>query len=218
MLTQYVSYDDKMLQYIEHALSRLEKTKIAFENYWSIDPKLNQPVFYYSKIYIISHVIHYIWNYGSVANYNITYSKAANKYLLKAFYNKTNKKEYHLQIQPRNVCHTNIIAMKDMILVAERGEELLAMENVDKIAIAEVTKVLSTINRKSKYSWVISNTDMDTIEDLGWMSIKKYKKYAGQIQDEVYLLNKDWIPIFGAFVKHSRKTQDNEEIIENLII
>ena len=31
MLTQYVSHDDEMLWYIEHALYRLEKRKIAFE-------------------------------------------------------------------------------------------------------------------------------------------------------------------------------------------
>ncbi len=40
MLAQYVSYDNKTLQYIEHTLYRLEKTKIAFEYHWPIDPKL----------------------------------------------------------------------------------------------------------------------------------------------------------------------------------
>lgn len=33
---------------------------------------------------------------NSVVNYNTAYSKAVHKYFLKAFYNKTNKKEYNL--------------------------------------------------------------------------------------------------------------------------
>ncbi len=115
----------------------------------------------------------------------------ANKYLLKAFYNRTNKKEHDSQIWQYNVRHTNIIVIKDVIAVAEKGrenKELLAMENVDKTAMAEVAKVLSAIDLGSKHSWTISNTDIDAAGDLGLISIKKYWRRAGQIQDEV-----DWL-------------------------
>ena len=40
MLAQYVLHDDKTLQYMEHALYRLGKTKIAFEYHRPIDLKL----------------------------------------------------------------------------------------------------------------------------------------------------------------------------------
>ena len=40
ILAQYVSYDDKTLRYMEFALYRLEKTKIAFEHQQPIDAKL----------------------------------------------------------------------------------------------------------------------------------------------------------------------------------
>ena len=40
MLAQYILYDDKMLCYVEHALYRLEKTKIVFEHNRPIDSKL----------------------------------------------------------------------------------------------------------------------------------------------------------------------------------
>ena len=40
MLGQYVLHDNKTLRYIEHALYRLKKTKIAFEHYRLIDSKL----------------------------------------------------------------------------------------------------------------------------------------------------------------------------------
>ncbi len=48
------------------------------------------------------------------------------------------------------------------------------MENADKTAIAEVAKVLSAIDLRSKYSQAISNADIDVTEDLGLTGIKKY--------------------------------------------
>ncbi len=87
-----------------------------------------------------------------MVNYDTTHSEVTHKYLLKAFYNKINKKEYDSQIRHHNVCNPNIIAMKDVIAMAERCEELLAMENVDKTAIAEIAKVSSAIDFKSKHS------------------------------------------------------------------
>ena len=41
------------------------------------------------------------------------------KYLLKAFYGKTNKKKYESQILKYNIYYTNIIAMQDAILIAK---------------------------------------------------------------------------------------------------
>ena len=116
MLAQYVSHDDETLRYIEHALYRLEKTKIAFEHHRPIDAKLCRPIFNYPKFHATSNFIQCIRDYGSAVNYDTTYSKAVHKYLLKAFYNRTNKKEYDVQIWQHNVCHTNIIAIKDVVI------------------------------------------------------------------------------------------------------
>lgn len=86
------------------------------------------------------------------------------KYLLKTFYNKTNKKEYNSQIWQYNKCSTNIIKIKDVIALTERDREnkkLLTMEYIDKTAIAEVTKVLNIINLDNKYNWIIININID---------------------------------------------------------
>ena len=40
--------------------------------------------------------------------------------------------------------------------------------------MVEVAKVSSAINLKSKYSWVISNADIEAIRDLELIDIKKY--------------------------------------------
>ena len=98
ILAQYVLHDEETLRYIKHALYRLEKTKIAFEQYWPIDSKVCQPTFNYSKFHTISHFVQYIRDYGSAINHDIAYSKMAYKYFLKVFYNRTNKKEYESQI------------------------------------------------------------------------------------------------------------------------
>ena len=40
MLAQYIPHNNKMLRYIEHALYRLENTKIAFKHHQPINSKL----------------------------------------------------------------------------------------------------------------------------------------------------------------------------------
>lgn len=129
-----------------------------------------------------------------MVNYDIAHSKAVHKYLLKAFYNNTNKKEYNLQIRKHNIYHKNIIAMKNMLAVTEKNrknEEQLAMENIlNKSAMAEVIKVSNVIDLGSKYSWAISNTDIDVAKDLGLTGMKKYRTCTGQIQAKVDWLHK----------------------------
>lgn len=64
-----------------------------------------------------------------------------------------------------------------MIIVTERGRDnlgLLIIENIDKTAIAKVAKVLSAIDLDSKYSSVISNSNIDVVEDLKLINIEKY--------------------------------------------
>ena len=73
--------------------------------------------------------------------------------------------------------HMNIIAMKDIIAVIERGgknKELLAIKNTDKTAMTEVAKMSNAINFGSKYNWVISNTNIDVARNLKLINIKKY--------------------------------------------
>ena len=92
------------------------------------------------------------------------------------------------------------------------------MRNADKIAQAEVARTSNTMDLDGKYIWAMSNVDIDAARDLGLTGIKKHWRLAGQIEKEVDGLHKDWIPALAAFVKHSRKTNDNEEVTENMKI
>ena len=60
MLAQYILHNEETLCYIEHALYKLEKTKITFKQHQFIDFKLCQPTFNYPKFYIISLFVQYI--------------------------------------------------------------------------------------------------------------------------------------------------------------
>ena len=92
MLAQYLLHNDKTLFYMDHTLYRLDKTNIAFKNHCPINIKLFQPTFNYPKFFTMTHFVQYIWDYDSMINYNTIYSKITHKYLLQAFYRRTNEK------------------------------------------------------------------------------------------------------------------------------
>ena len=73
------------------------------------------------------------------------------KYLLKTFYNKINKKEYKLQIWQHNVQHTNIIAMKDIIILKKTKEKIQSKSLVDTTALVEVAQVSRFVNLAWRY-------------------------------------------------------------------
>ena len=188
MLAQYSLHDNKTLCYIEHTLYRLKTTKIVFGHHWPMYSKLCWPTFNYPKFHVISHFIQYIWDYSSTVNYNTAHNKAIYKYLLKAFYNKTNKKEYNLQIWEQNICHTNIIAIKNMI-ISKKAKEMLWKNIMDTTAPAEVAQISNAIDFVERYNWIINNTNLDIVKKLGLTDIKKYWRCASQLEiklDELY--------------------------------
>ena len=108
----------------------------------------------------------------------------------------------------------NVIISKRVL----EKEGQLVMRNGDKIALVEIGKTLSPIDLDGKYIWAISNHDIDAARDLKLTGIKKYWKFAGQIEKEVNGLYKDWIPALTTFVRHFRKRHDNKKVTENMKI
>ncbi len=84
--------------------------------------------------------------------------------------------QYNLQIRQHNVRHTNIIAMKDVIISEKaREEEILSLKGIaDTTALAEVAWVSSPVDLAGRYNWAMSNADLDIAKELGLTSIKKY--------------------------------------------
>ena len=77
----------------------------------------------------------------------MAYIEEAYKYLLKAFYERTNKKKSESQILKHNICHINVIAIQDAILIAKvRVRSIKKKELVVDTPDAKVTWVCSGTN------------------------------------------------------------------------
>ena len=63
-----------------------------------------------------------------------------------------------------------------------------------------------------------NNVEIDAARDLGLTAIKKYWGLAGQIEKKVNGLYRDSISALAAFMTYSRKTNNNEEVTENMKI
>lgn len=110
-----------------------------------------------------------------MVNNNTAHIEVVHKYLLKVFYNKTNKKEYKLQICQHNVWYTNIIAMKDIVILGKAGKKEELLEDIaDIISLTKITQVISLVNFALKYKWVISNSNLKIVKELGLTGVNKY--------------------------------------------
>lgn len=96
---------------------------MIFEKHCLIDTQLFWLVFNYSKFHAISHFVKYICKYENIVNYNIAHNMAIYQYLIKAFYEQTNKNEYKLQILQYNIYHTKIFATNDAVIVVKKGQK-----------------------------------------------------------------------------------------------
>ena len=130
------------------------------------------------------HFVKYIQDYRSAINYDIVHSETAYKYLCKAFYGRTNKKEYKSQILEHNIRHINVIAMQNAILIAKIPvESAKKKEIVVDMANVEVTRICSVTNVLLKYDWHLDPTDNEAPVDL--KNVKKYWRRAAQVADEL---------------------------------
>ncbi len=107
--------------------------------------------------------------------------------------------------------------MKDIIISEKTREKKLSEGPADTTAPAEVAWTSSPIDLAWKYRWAMSNVDMDAAKKLGLTEVKKYWRWAGQVEMELDLLY-DWIPVLATFVRHSQKVYDNEEVGQNMSV
>ena len=123
-----------------------------------------------------------------------------------------------MQIWQYNVRYTNIIAIKDVIIEEKaREKEELSESIVDTTAPAKMIQASSFVDLAEKYMWAISNANLDAAKELGLIGIKKYWRYARQVEIELDWLH-DWISVLATFVKHSRRVYDNEKVTKNINI
>ena len=92
---------------------------------------------------------------------------------------------YKLQIWKYNVGHTNIITIKDVIILEKTKEKKLSEGPADTTVLGEVGQASSLVDFTWKYRQAISNVDMDAAKKLELTKMKKYWRHAGQVPMEL---------------------------------
>ena len=93
MLTFYKSQNENILKYMTKVFRRMNKLKIKFVDFRFVFKKIEKNHFNFFKFHIMSHYIKFIQLYNSVDQFDISHMKVTHKYLMKIFYQRTNKNE-----------------------------------------------------------------------------------------------------------------------------
>ena len=120
LLSQYCSHTDSTLQYMRHALMRMNKFKKVFARIRQSKQEKSRDVeghFNFIKFHAMSHYPGSIERYGAADNFDTQHSEAAHKFLVKEYFNRTNKRDTFIeQLCRHNIRRQNMVAMEDLLL------------------------------------------------------------------------------------------------------
>ena len=117
ILMQYISHNENTLQYLEHALFWINKLKNVFWHLHSVDSDITESHFNILKLHVMTYYTHHIHWYDTADNVNTEYSEITHKFLIKIFFNWTNKyKSFQEQLLFHNTHYLNLTVMKDLIV------------------------------------------------------------------------------------------------------
>ena len=144
LITQYTTHDEKILKYMKQAIYWMNCFKWAFVNYWPIDKKDKKPHFNISKLHSVTHYVNQIRLFGSAVGMNSAYFEATHKYLVKVFFNRTNKQkdEFEQQILLHNTWLINLLVMRDVL----NYHASRSVTQAEKNNRAKVTKSSESLN------------------------------------------------------------------------
>ncbi len=91
LIAQYKTHDEETLHYLDHALYRINKTKIVFKMLHPVNKTTDKGYFNFLKFHIMTYYTSCIQNFGTVDNFDMEHSEAEHKYHVKDFYRRTNK-------------------------------------------------------------------------------------------------------------------------------
>ncbi len=93
VIAQYKTHDEETLCYLDHALYRIDKTKIVFKVLHLVNKTTDESYFNFPKFHIMTHYMSCIWDFSAIDNFDIEHSEARYKYHVKDFYRSTNKQQ-----------------------------------------------------------------------------------------------------------------------------
>lgn len=163
MMAQYRTHDAETLRYMDHALYRMDKLKEIFRGFRPVDKDTNQGHFNFPKFHVITHYPEFIRRFGGADGSDTSHPEAAHKYLLKAFYGRTNKREGFLtQILHHNTRRTRMQAMED-VLLSQALEPFTISDQVDDVKVTRPTKMRNL----QDLNWILSDEDRHVLRQFG---------------------------------------------------
>jgi hypothetical protein len=150
---QYYSHDDETLSYVLDAIERMNVFKETYRDVTAPATGFNIP-----KLHAITHFPMMVRKFGSADGFDTAMWEACHKYLVKKWYNLTNKRQnYEFQILKLNIRYHNMRAMHDLYIFQHR-DFLAKTVDVPSYATAVTNKpqLLSDVN------WVPSSLSEST--------------------------------------------------------
>jgi hypothetical protein len=92
-LAEYRSHDEETLEYIEHALDRINKIKEEFRDFRLKDRVTQEGHFNFPKFHVFTHYVSFIRKYGSLDGFDSAYPEIEYKIQIKEPYKRTNKRD-----------------------------------------------------------------------------------------------------------------------------
>jgi hypothetical protein len=117
LMTQYRSYDESTLQYLQHAIYRMNVFKSTFVSARSSNRETKKEHFNFFKFHVMTHYAAFIRKYETADEYDIAHDEVKHKYMLKKYYIRINKRDTFLtQLIFHNDRRLKILIMKNVII------------------------------------------------------------------------------------------------------
>ncbi len=191
MMIQYWLHDDKFLRYMNNVIYRINVLKEVFKQFQH-DENFN-----YLKFHVISHYMNFIQRYESADDFDTSYMKIAHKFLIKDYYDLTNKWEnFQMQILHHNTRWVNMLTMRNIIL-----HDLITFRSeIDERMKVMITKSSRSLNL-TQLEWDLS--EMNLNQRWNWFNNSWFWRIASEITKTTYIEN--FLNKLSIFIRESRR-------------
>ncbi len=190
-MIQYWSHDNESLRYMNNVIYRINVLKEVFEQFQH-DENFN-----YFKFHVISHYMNFIRRYEDADDFDTSYMKIAHKFLIKDYYDFTNKREnFQMQILHHNTWWVNMLTMRNIIL-----HDLITFRSeIDERIKVVITKSFRSLDL-TQLEWDLS--EMNLNQWWNWSSNFWFWRIASEIAKTTHI--KNFLNELSIFIRESRR-------------
>ncbi|MCJ1470389.1 hypothetical protein MMC07_009034 [Pseudocyphellaria aurata] len=202
LIAQYRSHDNTTLSYLDQALMRINVYKESLRDIRRTDGNVKGR-FDFPKFHVMLHYSDHVRKFGTTDGYDTAHFEANHKFMLKAFYEKTNKREtFQEQLLWHNKQRIKVLAMKDILMASlhtEQRKDLTDLLNEDSIQATNTQPTWDPLEL-SLYG-TIEQTDKRQGEARQWCKARDLAKLIDL---------PEFIPALAVFIKQQYRAAGNK--------